>query len=382
MDCIQAQMIISETIDDSPVDSAVLEMAKQHCRECPECAKYVRALNDVKRAKLPEPPADLADRIMAAVRAQAATLAEKSVEAEPGAETPPETGAAAAAGIESPAGPAVVTGGDPVDLVRSKVAAAIALARGLLSVDLGPVSSASRVWLTAGALVIVATGVIGFLGVRQILESGSTAATSVKTAETAPNLPQATPAAPAPAAPAPPAGTAALGSSATSTADASSETTGYVVFDGTVYRLTGIADIAAEQVPAVGTMNLAFASGAAPTKRTVRASDVVHRIYILDDANMLRTFDVVTRQYQGITYKERASDISALGTWPQLPASIPAPTSADGSPTFTTDSQTTSVAPTYHRLGQTAAQGIAVPPNTPEPDPANGNPNWTWWEPL
>ena len=64
MDCIQAQAVVSETLDGSPVDAAVLEAAKAHCRECAQCAQYVRALSAVRRAVPPAPPADLADRIM------------------------------------------------------------------------------------------------------------------------------------------------------------------------------------------------------------------------------------------------------------------------------------------------------------------------------
>ncbi len=72
MDCIQAQSVVSETLDGSPVDAAVLEAAKAHCRECEQCTQYVRTLSAVRRATPPAPPADLADRIMTAIRAEAA----------------------------------------------------------------------------------------------------------------------------------------------------------------------------------------------------------------------------------------------------------------------------------------------------------------------
>ena len=72
MDCLDAQAAISEALDGATSDASALDAAKQHCRECAECAAFVRALTVVKRAGLPEPPAGLTDRVMAAVRAEAA----------------------------------------------------------------------------------------------------------------------------------------------------------------------------------------------------------------------------------------------------------------------------------------------------------------------
>ena len=72
MDCNEAQSVISDALDGVTQDAATLEDAKQHCRDCHDCTEFVRALNLVKRAPLPEPPADLVERAMAGVRAEAA----------------------------------------------------------------------------------------------------------------------------------------------------------------------------------------------------------------------------------------------------------------------------------------------------------------------
>jgi hypothetical protein len=96
---------------------------------------------------------------------------------------------------------------------------------------------------------------------------------------------------------------------------------------------------------------------------------------------VLQSFDVVTRTYQGTTYSLRSTTLQSIGAWPTLPAGIQTPASADGSPYFVLDSGATSDTPVYHRVGATARQGIAIPPNTMPPDTANGNPYWTWWAP-
>jgi hypothetical protein len=95
MDCLEAQAAISEALDGAAPDAEVLDAAKQHCRECADCASFVSALNVVKRAPLPEPPGDLADRVMVAVRSEFA--AEQALAAAAAAALAAKAGAPAAA---------------------------------------------------------------------------------------------------------------------------------------------------------------------------------------------------------------------------------------------------------------------------------------------
>ena len=92
MDCIHAQRMVSAALDGDAVDAAELEAAKDHCRECSECVRFVHALAVAKRVGSPTPPADLSDRIIAAVAAdldsRAAACAEQAAEV---AEAPTET---------------------------------------------------------------------------------------------------------------------------------------------------------------------------------------------------------------------------------------------------------------------------------------------------
>ena len=384
MDCIQAQAIISEAVDHSPIDAAVLEAAKEHCRTCPECGAYVRALNDVKRAPLPAPPMDLADRIIEAVRAEARasrSAADVAASAADGAQFGTRVGApdgtselpAADAGTQALAGAQP----DIAPSVSTRHATPIS---GGMSVGRSALDRRrTYAWLGAAAVVLVAVGVLGALGVMRLVGGGSRS-TSLTTemASTAPAEPKMAASGQAPEADL----TGGQSGAARVPSAASSATAGeYVVLSGIVFQHSGPADLAVDQIPTIGTMRLASSPTQTATMRTVYAKDAAHRIYIADDSQVLQSFDVVTRDYQGITYLLRARDISALGTWPQLPADIQAPTSPDGSPVFTLDSRATSSTPVYHRTGSTAKQGIAIPPNTPAPDPASGNPNWTWWAP-
>jgi hypothetical protein len=386
VDCIQAQAIISEAIDRSPVDAAVLEMAKEHCRTCPSCAVYVRALNEVKSAPLPAPPADLADRIVAAVRAEA----EANVHAESEPTPEGETRATEIEAVELESAPqwqSVPDASVPaVAELRPHVAPLVteipvAEIASRVSVGSSPLDRRrTYAWLGAAAVVLVAVGVLGALGVMKLVGTGSrTAVQTSQMAATAPAEPQASAGG---AAPQTESTTERAGVAAVPSTVATAPAGEYVVLAGIAYLHSGPADLTVAQVPNVGTMRLAFSSGKTPTMRTVYAKDAKQRIYIQDDSQVLQSFDVVTRTYQGVTYSLRARDIDTLGTWPQMPVDIQTPTSPNGSPVFALDSESTSSAPVYHRTGSSAKQGIAIPPNTPPPDPAAGNPSWTWWMPL
>ena len=394
MECIQAQAIVSEAIDHSPVDAAVLEAVKEHCRTCPECSAYVRALNDVKRAPLPAPPADLADRIMAAARAEAAADAAPAIPlaAEDGALMAAENVALAAAlgGSLEPtsSGPA-----EEHDALAAVARAADDLPpspgtqtapwpttspSGRLTVGRGPLDRRrTYAWIGVAAVALIAVSVVGALSVMRLASSGSKATTTA-TELSAPSFADQQAAKTA----APQAERQrAAGAATPTTTTPSANTAEYVSFGGLVYQRQGPATVTIGQVPIVGSMRLAFSSAQAPSMRSVYANDAATTIYIADDARVLQSFEAVTRTYNGTTYKLRGQDIATFGTWPQLPLGMQIPATPDGSPMFELDSRVASGQAVYHRAGSSAAQGIAIPPNTPAPDRANNNPNWTWWTP-
>ena len=163
MECHDAQDVISQTLDGSPPDAATLDAAKQHCRECSDCAGFVRALTLVKRARLPEPPAGLTDRVMTAVRKEAA---------------------AERAGAESAAAAALAARGT-ADSADSDVAAPpgtqaeAELAAALLQHARRPRPSRAvlAAWVGAAALLLVGIGTAGVMGVR-VMSQGQPAASS------------------------------------------------------------------------------------------------------------------------------------------------------------------------------------------------------------
>ncbi len=351
MDCLQAQAIISEALDRSPVDTDVLEAAKAHCRECADCGRFVRALAVVHRAPAPEPPADLADRVMSALVIDVARKRAEALNA-------PEQARDENAPLPADA---------PLNVEALRMRMRDPRARRQLVI-----------WASAAAVVFVAAGMFAVTGVRQILVpsiseqggltyGGQDAATTEQRATDDPF------------AGSPPVAESAPGAGAESTAIVS-VAPDYVVLNGYVYRNSGpSAGIDPAALETLGTVSSALATGKAPTSRTAlgNRSDL-SRIHVeADESDTYLTFDRVTRSYEGGAYSLRSKDIAAFGEWPTLPSEIAAPLREDGSPTFTplTDS-------VYRLATGGPEQGIAIPPNSPSSDPAAGNPNWTWWAPL
>ena len=113
--------------------------------------------------------------------------------------------------------------------------------------------------------------------------------------------------------------------------------------------------------------------------RDVKGTTGLPGVYMEDDTGELMEFEPVERVFEGRTYQLHSADLAAFGIWPALPAGIATPSSANGSPTFTAAGADASGVTIYRRTASTVSEGIAVAPGAPSEDPANGNPNWTWW---
>ncbi len=403
MECIEAQALISDVLDRNPVDASSLEAAKAHCRHCSTCEEFVRALNIVRRAPLPQPRADLTDRVMTAVRAEAAS--EKQAEA-----ARIERAGAAAAETATPHDAHAVLGAvaeteeGTTATERALAAAAAAVAAReqadaksaasslsqsvaqRLSFDGGPRSKRQLIaWGSAAAALILLVTVSASLGVMRLLggKTGSDQPSQSTTlASPSGEAPKATAdvVSPQDSGAAGSAGGAATESGAASSAQASPNL--YIVFDGSVYRHTGLGDQSLSEVKSSGTARVSFDATTPPTTRSVYSGSTSGLVYIADNQKQLQRFELVTRGYKSTTYVLKSADITTFDGWPTLPAGVPTPTSADGSPTFALDSTDPSGVSVYHRVGADAHLGIAVPPGTSVSDPAAGNPNWTWWVPA
>lgn len=383
MECTTAIELISAALDREPVDAALLAEAKAHCTECGSCRAFVRTLLALQRTPAPAAPDGLVERVMASVRAEAPALTG----------TLPDPAAAVAAA------PAATALHAPTAADEDPLAVAADL--GIVRPDLTLAErikgsddadySALRDWLfapqrrrglyawsAAAAVLLVAIGFVTVAGVRGLLAppaSTSEVKEITTISDTAANQParQSTDQA-----------AYAGGSGAPTPAEATTVTVvpDYIVVNGSAYRRSGDANVDFTQVTPKGTTGTSLGTSDVPKMRTVYGGADANRVYVADDSNRLSAFDLVVRTYDGRQYKLQSIDITAFGGWPTMPATIPRPGSADGSPTFTPLGKDAGGVQVYRLNGGTAENGIAVGPDTPSTDPAAGNPGWTWWTPL
>lgn len=350
MDHVKAQQIISDALDKLSVDREELTIAKEHCRECPECAAFVRAMLAVQRSPLPEPPADAAERVMATVRAEAQRTALSKARA---IATPVDPLA-----VEStqPETPPARTFGDLWQRAREPRNRRRVLA-----------------WAGAAAMLFVLAGWGALAGIRTILIPPKTMEVTVLGTDTTAESGAG--------------GTAdqsrsADRQSAALSAPESDAAARFVVVRGTVYRFVAPAlGVAEAELDKIDRIRTSLDTGRIPTSHDVFLGSASDRIYV-ESSDGLLEFRMVARSYDGREYALQSSDINAFGEWPSLPAGVPAPESESGAPVFEGDGTTDSGSTVYVLSGRTAEEGIALPPNPAAPDPVQGCPVWTWWAPL
>ncbi len=354
MDCVEAQEIISAALDGEVDDGVLLERAKDHCRTCHECGRYVRTLVLVRRAAAPVPPPDLADRIMAAVRSEAISRSES--------ETPLESPAEALRQAWASEGPPP----------ESAVSAATVLTR-IRDLMTDPRNRRAVVaWSAAAAVALVATGFGAVAGVRTIMGTRATAPEVLLTYEGS-AASQVTPEdfdhAQRSATATPP---------QPSNPPAAAAPTGFIVVDGVAYRSTGIdGSVKRSDLTPQGSTDTALDSGAFARRRIVYGRGDPSRVFVENDDGALIGFDRVTTSFAGNTYVLRSGAIPSFADGVTLPRDVPEPASPDGRPVFTpVDPELTP--PVYVRTGTDPSRGIALPPGA-RPDVSAG---WTFWTPV
>lgn len=363
MDCHEAQRIISEALDGEPIAPATVREAKDHCAGCRDCLAYVKSLAVVSRTPLPEPPADLADRVMTRVRAEAESIsAERALEAaavEEAAEAEAETAGERNAATTLPDMAPVDVKALWARLLRPENRRAVAI------------------WAGAAAALVVLIGFLAVAGVNSILHTAgvqSAKSTNLSTSERDSGL----------------TGQSAAGSTPPSSAETTSGVTAgaasqpsadYIVAGGYVYRLLGPSSYARSNLTTGGTTSSSLAGADAPKSHAYYLAPEKHKIVLDDGMGGLYVFELVTRDFAGNQFALRSGDIASYKTWPTLPPPMQAPTNGDGTPEYQLAGTSLGVN-AYVKAGTTADAGIAIGPNTPATDPAAGNPNWTWWTPL
>jgi predicted anti-sigma-YlaC factor YlaD len=371
VDCHDAQRIISEALDGEQFAPATVREAKEHCAGCPACLGYVKTLAVAHRAPVPQPPADLADRVMARVRKEADEIAVKQAYAAAAAAVAAEDARAeAVAGTGTEGGPSAaqpLPENAPVNV------------KALWAQLKRPENRRTvLIWAGAAAMLLVFVGVVGIAGVNAILGGGGetarsaskqTAAYDSATQESAPQV--ATP---------------------DKSRDSSSTTLGsgtgapvpsanYIVAAGSVYRLVGPNTYARSNLTTGGTTTSSLASQDPPKSLAYYLAPEKNKVVLDDGTGNLLVFQLVTRDFAGRQFVLRSGDLTSYRDWPTMPPPMQPPANPDGAPQFQPAGTSMGV-PAFVQSGTTAEAGIAIGPNTPATDPAGGNPNWTWWTPL
>jgi hypothetical protein len=345
MDCLRAQQLISDAVDRVPSDAEELAAAKIHCRECADCAAFVRSLLAVERTGLPQPPPGLAERVIARVRAEAAS-------------------ATGSTDISPTAIPAVAVGQEK-EPVRSW--------QDLVHRARDPRNRrAVATWAAAAAVILVMAGIGAVTGVRTILippQAAELGDTSKGTEIT--SMDSAAPGASSTAAESEEQREEASGQSAPAP--------DFITVDATVYQLTGpAASVDVDELSEVGSTRTSLNGDGSDRAYDVLGSGAEAIVYV-EVEDQLLAFQRVQRSFEGRLYVLQSSPIESFGTWPTLPAGFDAPSSDDGSPTFEEAGTDEAGVTVYHKPGTPVESGIAIGPNPPSPDPLAGAPGWTWW---
>ena len=334
--CLHAQEIISATYDGEPVVAEDLLAAKDHCRSCASCARFVSSLAALRAVPGPVAPAATTENAIARIRAEAQQIKL-------------ENARAAAAEHAAPQRDNI-----PGDTLRESRAAGAHLPRTRTG------------WVAAlGSLAAILTlAVIGTsFGLRYMLppKTGLDQAASESAAVT-------------------------QGDPATETWDALTDSAGaarlstaaselrYVVFSGFVYKVdtrTTSLDSGAEPI---GSVTTDLGTGVSTTFE-VFPGDSEFEI-VVSDGDRGYNATLVQRQLEQDVFGLQSGPIIRFGEWPTLPVGFAQPTDEDGGPTFVEEDSG------YYLPGRGASSGIAIAPGSPDDDPAAGNPNWTWWAPL
>jgi negative regulator of sigma E activity len=340
VDCIDARAALSALYDGEPVDAACLT-ALEHRATCAECDAFARALEAVAAIPSPSAPPDLAERVSAAVSAEAAMVGQRKAAMEVAAPPDSDLAVRAFAGRADAAVPMWLTrqrlwmGTAGLTLVAAMIAAVFVISGQGAGPDAGETDVATAV--------------------REALQKDVSSA-GVGSAATAP---------PTTAAPAGPA-----------------TAPDYVAFETLVYVAGSPVKAGASVLTTIGATQTALQGYSAQSVTVLRAADSKGDIVLALPGGVYQSFSPVRRQLAGRDYRLVAgTGVDRFGVWPSLPSDWVTPASADGSPYYRAAGTDALGVRVFVRIGQTPALGFMVPPGTPATDPAAGNPNWTLWLP-
>lgn len=361
--CRMVQEAVSRAADGDNVTAEEAARAKRHCASCADCAQFVSTLAALRRTPPPMAPPATVQRALDAVRAEARAAAAAAQAAADERVRAEADAAAAAAAADTAAGRGAAAepsapGAPVLEMPRRRPVRPAAVAG----------------WLAGAAALLFVTMFVTAQGLNYMAgdESAFDGRASAPSAESGPAL-----TAPVPGEMA---AEDAAGDADSSAASSAETGVSYVAYDGFAYRLVSQIDIDPDDLPLLGTLTSALDTGEAPRSFSVYQGDTDDRI-VVDQDGIALSFELVVRDFGGERFGLRCDTVAAFGEWPSPPAGIEQPSEPDGSPTFEPAGEEGGIT-VYTESGEDPEDGFAVPPGTGKPDPAAGNPNWTWWEPL
>lgn len=347
-ECLRSQQVLSEASDGLPVSAEELRNAKAHCAACDECLAYVSGLAALKKSPAPKAPVGLADQVITAV-------VEDAEEA--------KAAAAAAAALLA----AQTTQAVEVDENGTVTPSAEAAPRK----DAGPYSwKAWAPWAGAAAVLLVVAGFAVMQGARFIAGGGNEA--SVEYLDSASSMESAPP--------------YEVESQADEEADTTrttqegAENAEYIDYGGWAYEFMRDGGTPSDLVTA-GVVLTSLDTDEPTSQYPIYEGPRPYSLLLYDGQRYLE-FDLVRRSSQGRQHAMTVSPVSSFGQWPLPPSGLRMPTHADGSPVFSKGSLDDHGQFMYVPDATYPREGFAIAPGTTSGDPAGGNPNWTWWEPI
>jgi hypothetical protein len=350
MDCLEAQAILSAAHDGEQIEPTDVAAAQAHAAECDDCARFAEGLRYLDVMPAPGTPPDVLDATLAAV----AVAAEERAEAR----------RFEALHLEAAAQAAELAAAEPEAAAAPEPAVGVRF----------PWLTSNVKWAAIGAIgAVAATALIAFViaGNGAGPTGGAKTATSEANQSTsAPNFAFS-------------GKSAAAGAPSTASNPAPSTAPDYVVYNSLVFSPGALLADSSTATPTIGAVSTAFASSGAPQSALVFASPLSDGSIVVQGPDGDRLYEPVVRLLQSKRYQLAAgNDVDRFGTWPALPVRFTTPTSSDGSPVFTAAGVDALNVRVYAAVGQPVTAGFAIAPGTSTSDPAGGNPNWTWWQPV
>lgn len=346
MDCLHAAEILSAALDGAPVPPGAVAHAREHAARCPECAALLATMDRVSTASRVRAPEQLVARIIQAARAEAEASADAEAVA---AQTAPAAGVIGPLESVRPRPRVAPRWWQPHFTPLASAAAVVLVVSAVSTYVLVQMTGPSSEMMATDSIEIALTDdYAGTDGARQDL--GATSEDNAAATMAAPGL----------------------------TAPS------YIAWDGTVWIRADGALPQESSLSNAGTAesDLGEPEGAKSRDVLTSATDPGAIFVRATDGSLIR-FAQVTRTLGGRTYAMAAgARMPSFGTWPTLPSRLSTPAASDGSPGFTRGGADDRGREVFVPVGSNASVGFALAPGTPPDDPAAGNPNWTWWEPI